>query len=88
MIGTTMTFCLFDCGRKTMKWILFLEQIKDNAENRKALIVSIRFRRKVLKQAVKDKKLYYVSETRKQHSVEKLKENVTKLINEATERPS
>lgn len=65
-----------------------LEEINDNTEKRKALIAQIRFRQKVLKQVVKDKKLYYVSETGKQHSVEKLKENVMKLINEATEGPS
>lgn len=35
-----------------------LEEINDNTEKRKALIAQIRFRQNVLKQVVKDKKLY------------------------------
>lgn len=54
-------------------------------EKRKALISQIRFRQKVFKQSVSDKKIYHVTEKGKAHSIDKLKENVLKLIKDAVE---
>ncbi|CAC5358011.1 unnamed protein product [Mytilus coruscus] len=65
-----------------------LNEITSVTEKRKALISQIRFRQKVLKQVVVDKKLYFVSEKGKALSLEKLKSNVIKLIVDATEGPS
>ncbi|CAC5368053.1 unnamed protein product [Mytilus coruscus] len=63
-------------------------EITSVTEKRKALISQIRFRQKVLKQVVVDKKLYFVSEKGKALPLEKLKSNVIKLIVDATEGPS
>ncbi|VDI00584.1 Hypothetical predicted protein [Mytilus galloprovincialis] len=57
-------------------------------EKRKALRSQIKFRQKVLKQIVVDKKLYFVSEKGKALSLKKLNSNVIKLIVDATEGPS
>lgn len=62
-----------------------LEEIPGVSEKRKALISQIRFRQKVLKQSVSDKKIYHVIEKGKAHSIDKLTENVLKLIKDAGE---
>ncbi|CAC5398192.1 unnamed protein product [Mytilus coruscus] len=62
-----------------------LEEIPGVSEKRKALISQIRFRQKVLKQSVNDEKIYHVTEKGKAHSIDKLKENVLKLIKDAGE---
>ena len=65
-----------------------LNEITSVAEKKKALISQIRFRQKVLKQVLRDKKLYFVIEKGKGLSIEKLKSNVLKLIEGSTEGPS
>lgn len=65
-----------------------LNEIASVAEKRKALTTQLRFRQKVLKQVVKDKKLYFVTEKGKALSIEKLKSNVVKLMVDATDGPS
>jgi hypothetical protein len=64
-----------------------LDELETITEKRRALTAQIRFRQRVLKQTVQDKKLYNVSEKGKLCSIEKLKNNVLMLIKDAAEGP-
>ncbi|CAC5398111.1 unnamed protein product [Mytilus coruscus] len=63
-----------------------LRSITKTSEKRKALIAQLRFRQNVLKQYVKDKKIFNASVKGKALSIEALTENVKKLIEEAASK--
>ena len=63
-----------------------LRSITKTTEKRKALIAQLRFRQNVLKQYVKDKKIFNASVKGKALSIEALTENVKKLIEEAASK--
>lgn len=83
----TTDIVYYGLWQKTDEVDTTLEEIKGVTEKRKALVSQIRFRQKVLKQVVSDKKIYQISAKGKPHSIEKLKENVVKLITDAGEGP-
>lgn len=63
-----------------------LKSITKTSEKRKALIAQLRFRQNVLKQYVKDKKIFNASAKGKPLSIETLTENVKRLIEEAASK--
>lgn len=65
-----------------------LGEIKSLTEKRKALEAQLRFRQNMLKQAYKEKDVFRFSEKGKKHTVNKLKENLTKLIEAAYHGPT
>ncbi|VDI49877.1 Hypothetical predicted protein [Mytilus galloprovincialis] len=83
----TSNIIYFGLWQKKDQVNAILDEIEGVTEKRKALVAQIRFRQKVMKQVVNDKKLYHVSEKGKAHSIDKLKSNVLKLIVDAGDGP-
>lgn len=65
-----------------------LGEVNSLTEKRKALEAQLPFRQKMLKQTYKKKDVFRFSEKGKKHTINKLKENLTKLIEEAYHGPT